>query len=92
MARSYYEEVRKRIEETPADMSRLLTYGEIVEQFGSRFDALGLGRDEKAIRATLRSMASRRILRRYEVVGTVKIPANDIEIYLDVMSEPRLLV
>lgn len=87
---SYYEEVKRRIEAQEPDLSRLMTYREIVKEYGPRFKALGLRSDSpEAMASTLRSMTSRRILRRYEQGGEIKLPANDIETYLEVMEEPR---
>lgn len=91
MARmGYYEEVRRRVAAQEPDLSRLLSYRQIVEQYGPRFRALGMRADSsEAMSATLRSMTSRRILRRYEQAGEIRIPANDIETYLNVLEEPR---
>lgn len=91
--RGYYDEVRRRVAEQGPDLSRLLSYEEIVEQYGERLRALGIGvRSAGSVQGTLRSLTSRGIIHRYEQGGRVKIPANEIEILLDVLEEPRPLL
>ena len=90
MARGgYLSEVRRRLEGVEPDLSRLLTYEQIAEQYGDRLRALGLGATAKAIQATMRTLTSQRILHRYELVNRIRIPANEVEVYLDVLEEPR---
>lgn len=84
-----YAEVKRRIDEQTPDLSRLLTYRQIAEQYGERFAALGLPADPERISGTLRSLTSRRVLHRYYQGLDVKVPANEVETYLAVLEEPR---
>lgn len=88
--RGYYDVVRERVEQVKPDLSQLLSYRQIAERYGERFRALGFRADSKEdIQSTLRAVVSRRVLHRYEVAGQIRIPANEVEIYLDVLEEPR---
>ena len=88
--RGYYEEVKRRIDQQTPDLARLLTYREIMEHYGERFRRLGFRAESAAdVQGTLRALTSRRVLHRYEQAGTIRIPANEIETYLEVLEEPR---
>lgn len=87
-----YAEVIRRLNAQEPDTSRLLTYRQIAELYGPRFRAIGLSADPEQIARTLRSLTTRRVLRRFYHGLDVKIPANDIETYLDVLEEPRPVV
>jgi hypothetical protein len=93
MARAgYIAEVKRRLQGSEPDLTRLLTYEQIAEQYGDRLRRLGLGATSKAVQATMRTLTSQRILHRYEVVNRIRIPANEVEVYLDVLEEPRPVV
>jgi hypothetical protein len=87
--RLYIDEVRQRLVGVQPDMTRLLTYAEIADLYGERLRRVGIGATSESIQATMRSLTARRIIRRYEVAGRIRIPANEVEIYLDVLEEPR---
>lgn len=87
--RSYIDEVKRRLEGVQPDMHRLLTYAQVADIYGDRLRAMGMGTTAESIQTTLRSLTARRIIRRFEVGKNIRIPANEIEIYLDVLEEPR---